>query len=37
MKNYTPLVISRNGKTKQKTFLRQGKLALTAINKLLAI
>jgi hypothetical protein len=36
MNNYTPLVISRNEKNKQLTLLSQRKLALTAINKLLA-
>jgi hypothetical protein len=30
MKNYTPLVISRNDKNKQLTLLSQSKLALTA-------
>jgi hypothetical protein len=37
MKNYTPLVISRNDKNKQLTLLSQRKLALTAINKLFAL
>jgi hypothetical protein len=37
MKNYTPLVISRNDKNKQVTLLSQRKLALTAINKLFAL
>jgi hypothetical protein len=35
MNNYTPLVISRNYKNKQLILLCQGKLALTAVNKLL--
>jgi hypothetical protein len=34
MKNYTPPVISRNDKNKQRTLVSQRKLALTAINKL---
>jgi hypothetical protein len=37
MKNYTPLLISRNNKNKQLTLLSQSKLALTAINKLFAL
>jgi hypothetical protein len=39
MNNYTPLllVISRNDKNKQLTLLSQRKLALYAINKLLAL
>jgi hypothetical protein len=37
MNNYTPLVISRNGKNRQLTLLSQQKLALTATNKLFAI
>jgi hypothetical protein len=37
MKKYTPLVISRNDKYKQLTFISQRKLALTAINKIFAL
>jgi hypothetical protein len=37
MNKYIPLVISRNDKNKQLTFLSQRKLALTARNTLLAI
>jgi hypothetical protein len=36
MNNYTALVISRNDKIKQLTFLSQRKLALTAINTIFA-
>jgi len=36
MNNYTPLVISGNGKNKQLTLLSQRKLALTAKNTLFA-
>jgi myo-inositol-1-phosphate synthase len=35
--NYTPLVISRNDKNKQQTFLSQRKLAITTINKLFTL
>jgi hypothetical protein len=37
MNNYTPLVISKNDKNKQLTLLSQRKLALTAVNELLAV